>query len=562
MNKAARTFVFQARHKDKTRSSFLSGWTLSIVLIALLIAAPILLVLASLFFPNPEIWQHLSSTVLPRYIQNSGWLMLGVGSLSLFIGVTTAWLVSMCQFPGKRLFEWALFLPMAIPAYILAYTYTDFLQVSGPIQSFIRTTFELRPRDYFFPEIRSLGGAIVLLSLALYPYIYLLARAAFLEQSCSMLEASQCLRANAWSSFLRVSLPLARPAIAAGVALVLMETLSDFGTVDYFGIQTFTTGIYRTWFGLGEKLAAVQLSAWLLVFVLVLLALERASRSQLKQSSKERFRSLLVYPLTGWRAGFAMFACLLPVTLGFILPAYLLTQKALSNANRSFNPEFWSFARNSLSLAVITAGLALVLALILAYGERIRPNWLNGLAVRIASMGYAVPGSVIAVSVLISFGWLDGKLNLLTERFFGISTGLILSGTMVGLVFAYLVRFLTAAFNTLESGLKTITPSMDEAARSLGKRSLARLFTIHIPLLRSSFLSAAIFVFVDTMKELPATLIVRPFNLDTLAIRVYRLASDERLVEASGGALAIVVVGLLPVLLLSLAISKSRSRKL
>ncbi len=561
MNKAARTLIFQSRSLAKARSSFLSGWTLSIVFIALVIAAPILLVLASLFLPNSEIWQHLSSTVLPRYIQNSGWLVLGVGSLSLLIGVSSAWLVSMCSFPGKRFFEWALFLPMAIPAYILAYTYTDFLQFSGPVQSFLRTMLHL-PRGYWFPEIRSLGGAILLLSLALYPYIYLLARAAFLEQSSTMLEASQCLRCNPWTSFFRVSLPLIRPAIAAGVALVLMETLSDFGTVDYFGIQTFTTGIYRTWFGLGERLAAVQLSAWLLVFVLVLLALERVSRNQINQSSKERFRKLLIYPLRSWRAALALITCSLPIVLGFLLPAYLLLHMALRNSRRSFNPEFWAFARNSLTMASITAVLAIGIALLLAYGERIRPNWLNKLATRIASMGYAVPGSVIAVSILISFGRLDNQIDGFSERVFGVSTGLLLSGTMVGLIFAYLVRFLTAAFNTLEAGLKSITNSMDEAARSLGKHSLGRLITIHIPLLRTSLLSAAIFVFVDTMKELPATLIVRPFNLDTLAIRVYRLASDERLVEASGGALAIVVVGLLPVILLSLAISRSRARKL
>lgn len=559
MNKLARARTLKQFSPHINLKKPLSAWTVGIAFIALILAAPIFVVLAALFLPANEVWQHLSATVLPRYIQNSAWLMLGVGAGSLILGVSTAWLTSMCNFRGRRVFAWALLLPMAIPAYILAYTYTDFLQFSGPIQSFIRDAFNLRPREYWFPNIRSLGGAISLLSLAFYPYVYLLARAAFLEQSGTMLEASQCLRCNPWTSFFRISLPLARPAIAAGVALALMETLSDFGTVDYFGIQTFTTGIYRTWFGLGERLAAVQLSAWLLVFVLFLLLLERVSRQTWQQSSKERFRSLVSYDLKGWRAGFAFLICFLPIILGFLLPAGILLEMTVGNAARSFNPAFWGFARNSLFLAVTTAAIAIAIALILAYGTRIRPNLINQSSSRIASMGYAVPGSVIAVSVLISFGWLDRHLNALSLSFFNHSLGLILSGTIVGLIFAYLVRFLTASFNTIEAGLKTITSSMDSAARSLGHNSMSRLMKVHIPLLRSSLMTAAILVFVDVIKELPATLIVRPFNLDTLAVRVYRLASDERLVEASGGALAIVVVGILPVILLSLAISSGRS---
>lgn len=537
-----------------------SGWTLTILFIAILVAVPILVVFSALFLPPSDVWAHLSSTVLPRYIQNSAWLMLGVGFGTLSVGVSTAWLVTMCNFPLKRVFEWALLLPMAIPAYILAYTYTDFLQFSGPLQSLLRDTFNLKPHTYWFPNVRSLGGAMTLLSLAFYPYVYLLARAAFLEQSRAMLEATQCLRCNPWTSFFRISLPLARPAIAAGVALALMETLSDFGTVDYFGIQTFTTGIYRTWFGLGERTAAVQLSAWLLAFVLILVVLERISRRGWQQaSSKARLGTLFTYSLKSWRAALAFVACLLPIVLGFLLPASLLTQMAFSNSARSFNPAIIAFAKNSLLLASITAILAIVIGLILAYGVRIRPNLITKVSTRVASMGYAVPGSVIAVSILISFGWLDGHIDQWMKAQFGVSTGLLLSGSIIGLVVAYLVRFLTASFNTVEAGLKNVTSSMDDAARSLGHHSLARLQKIHIPLLRGSLLTAAILVFVDVIKELPATLIVRPFNLDTLAIRVYRLASDERLVEASGGALAIVVVGIIPVILLSIAISKGRT---
>ena len=562
MNKLARARALP-RPKLLPRSGWRpSGWTVAIILTALLVAAPMGVVLAGLFVPAGEVWQHLSSTVLPRYLMNSLTLTLGVGLGTLLIGVSTAWLTTMCRFPGRRLFEWALLLPMAIPAYILAYTYTDFLQFSGPLQTWLRSSFELAPRGYWFPDVRSLGGAVSMLTLAFYPYVYLLARAAFLEQSTTMLEASQCLRCSPWTSFFRLSLPLARPAIVAGVALALMETLSDFGTVDYFGVQTFTTGIYRTWFGMGERLAAVQLAAWLLLFVLALLVLERRSRSRWRQpGSTNRYRALLSYRLRGVRSVVAAVACSLPVLLGFLLPAALLLRMTLRSSAAAFNPQIWAYARNSLVLATIAALLAVLVGLVLAYGTRVRPNALNKTAARIAAMGYAVPGSVIAVSILISFGWLDARLDALMRATFGLSTGLLLSGTMVGLIFAYVVRFLTASFNTLEAGLGAITPTMDDAARSLGKRSLTRLWGVHVPLLRGSLLTAALLVFVDVIKELPATLIVRPFNLDTLAVRVYRLASDERLAEASGGALAIVLAGILPVIVLSVAITRSRKHK-
>jgi iron(III) transport system permease protein len=531
----------QARaHSYAPRPSWrLNAWVPAVVGIGLLLAVPILVVLAAIVVPAGEIWSHLASTVLPRYIQNSLLLMLGVGLGVSSIGIGTAWLVTMCHFPGRRLLEWALLLPMAIPAYILAYTYTDFLQFSGPLQSSLRAFFGWGARDYWFPEVRSLAGTIALLTLSLYPYVYLLARSAFLEQS----------------------LPLARPAIMAGVALALMETLSDFGTVDYFGIQTFTTGIYRTWFGLGERLAAVQLAAWLLMFVLVLIVLERFSRRRWQHPVRmQRRQSLVSYSLKGWRALLASFLTLLPLLLGFVLPAALLVEMTLSTKQASY-PHLWNYARNSLLLSLLASLLAIILALVLAYGVRMRPNWLTRTASQLASLGYAVPGTVIAVSTLLSLGWLDQKLNDFSQRFSGVSTGLVLSGTVFALLYAYLVRFLGAAFNALEAGLKHITPSMDETAKSLGYRSLHSLFKVHVPLLRGSLLTGLLLVFVEVMKELPATLIIRPFNLDTLAIRVYRLASDERLREAAGGALAIVVVGILPVILLSTAIARTRERR-
>jgi iron(III) transport system permease protein len=544
-------------------SGLLSGWSIAVTLLALLVAAPVWVVLSSAFTPSGDVWSHLASTVLPRYVRNSLWLLLGVGLGSLVIGVGLAWLVTMCRFPGKRIFEWALLLPMAVPAYILAYTYTDFLQFAGPLQTSLRVVTGWGPGEYWFPNVRSLGGAIVMLTLALYPYVYLLSRAAFLEQSSSILEASRSLGRGPWRSFFSVSLPLARPAIAAGVALALMETLSDFGTVDYFGVQTFTTGIYRTWFGMGERVAAAQLAALLLAFVFVLVVLERwpRRRSAYQQPMSSRYRVLAMYRLSGGRAALAFLASLTPIALGFLLPAGVLLTMAVRNAGRSVSPQFWQYAGNSLVLAVLTALLAMLLALVLAYGVRIRPNVLTKLSTRVASMGYAVPGSVIAVGVLMPLGFIDNAVDGWMRSVFGISTGLLLSGTIVGLVFAYLVRFLAVSFGTVEAGLGKVTRSMDEAAGSLGHRPLSTLVRVHMPILRGSLLTAMLLVFVDVIKELPATLIVRPFNFDTLAVRVYRLASDERLVEASGGALAIVLVGILPVIVLSTAIARSRDRR-
>ena len=540
------------------RKAHLSGWSVLVTLLALLIAAPILVVVSSVFAPAGEVWRHLSGTVLPDYIRNSLLLMVGVGAGVLFIGVGAAWLVTMCRFAGRRVFEWALLLPMAVPAYLLAYAYTDFLQYSGPLQSALRGLTGWTARDYPFPEVRSLGGAVVMLTLALYPYVYLLARAAFLEQSVSILEASRSLGRSAWRSFFGVSLPLARPAIAAGVALALMETLSDFGTVQYFGVVTFTTGIYRTWFGLGERVAAAQLASALLLFILVLVVLERLlGRRPEGQPVSSRYRSLSGYKLRGLRAALAWSACALPVGLGFALPIGIFVAMTLEGAN-GFNERVLVYARNSLTLAALTALLALLVALVLAYGKRVRPNALTRAGSRVASLGYAVPGSVIAVGVLMHLGWLDNRIDEGARALLGLSTGLLLSGTIAGLVFAYLVRFLAVSFGAVEASLGKITANMDDAARSLGHRSLRTLLRVHMPLLRGSLLTAALLVFVDVIKELPATLIVRPFNFDTLAVRVYRLASDERLVEAAPGALFIVLAGVLPVVLLSRAIARSR----
>ncbi len=543
-----------------SRDLRLSGWTALALTIAALIATPILFVLSSVFSRAGEVWVHLAATVLPLYIANSLWLMLGVGGGVLTIGVSTAWLVTLCRFPGSRVFEWALLLPLAAPAYVLAYAYTDFLEVGGPPQSLIRELSGWSVGDYWFPAIRSLGGAVAMLTLVLYPYVYLLARVAFLEQSVCSLEVSRTLGCGPWRSFATVALPLARPAIVAGLALALMETLNDFGTVQYFGVDTFTTGIYRTWFGLGERLAAAQLAAALLLLILALILVERWSRRQARYyQSPSRYRPLPSYQLRGGRAAVACAVCVLPIGLGFGLPAALLLRLTLANLGQTLDDRFWGFALNSLILAATTAAVAVMIAVILAYGLRLGPNPGMRLAAQLASMGYAVPGAVIAVGILIPVGRLDNAIDAWMRASFGISTGLLFSGTITALVFAYLVRFLAVSLSSVETGLTKIKPSLDDAARSLGQGPTGTLLKVHAPLLWSSLWTGAMLVFVDVMKELPATIVIRPFNFDTLAVRTYQLAADERLAEASGPALAIVLVGLLPVILLSLQITGSRT---
>jgi len=535
----------------------LQPWSLLVLAIALLLSLPVWAVLSSLLTPASDTWKHLANTVLLSYIRNSLLLVLGVGVGVLTIGVGTAWLTTLCRFPGQGWFSWALLLPLAAPAYLLAYIYTDWLSEIGPVQGVLRAWTGWSYGDYWFPEIRSLPGAIALLTLVLYPYVYLLARAAFLEQAAATLEASRSLGSGPWRSFLRVALPLARPSVMAGLALALMETLADFGTVDYFGISTFTTGIYRTWLNLGERITAMQLATALLLAVLWLALLERWSRGQAGYyQTTSRYQTIVLYQLSGWRAGLAIVSCGLPIVLGFVIPATLLGIMTWQNPDQ--DAEFWTYARHSLILAGITAVIAVGIALVMAYGRRLQPTISMQLATTIAVMGYTIPGSVIAVGIMVPLGRVDNALATWLKTSFNLDVGLLLSGTIVALVFAYLVRFLAVAFNTVEASLGKIQPSLDEAARSLGYQSGGILHQIHLPLLRGSVLTAALLVFVDVMKELPATLIIRPFNFDTLAVRTYQLASDERLVESAAAALAIVGVGLVPVLLLSWQIGRSR----
>lgn len=534
-------------------------WTALLLWVALIVAMPVLAVLAHILMPSGGVWQHLASTVLPRYLLNTLFLVVTVGLGTLVIGTGTAWLVVMCRFPGRRLFEWALLLPLAVPTYVIAYAYTDFLQFSGPLQGWLRELFGWRFGDYWFPEVRSLGGAATLISLVLYPYVYLLARASFMEQSVCMLDVGRTLGRGPWQLFCSVAIPLSRPALVGGVSLVLMETLNEFGAVQYFGVDTFTTGIYRTWFGLGEQVAAAQLAACLLAFVIALVLLERWSRGKRRYfHTSSRYQQLPEYRLGGWASAGAFLACLLPILGGFLIPSGILATLAIAQGDSLFGTAFIGYARNSLVLATIAALIAVTLAMVLSYGVRLNDTRLTRTATRISAMGYAIPGSVVAVGILIPFAWLDNTINtwLLEQR--GEVIGLIFSGSAFILIYAYVVRFLAVSFNAVEASLGKVTPSMDAASRTLGQTATGTLKRVHTPIMRGSLLAACILVFVDVMKELPATIILRPFNFDTLAVRAHSLAADERLAEASTASLAIVVVGIVPVILLSLAMRRSR----
>lgn len=537
----------------------LNAWSIYAVVIALLVSVPILVVFSAVFAPTGEVWRHLVDTVLWNYVRNTLWIMLGVGLATLFTGVLTAWLVTTCRFPGRRVFEWALLLPLAVPSYAIAFTYAGMFEFAGPVQSALREWFGWSRADYWFPDIRSVGGAVLVMGLVLYPYVYLLARAAFNEQSVCVLEASRALGRGPWRGFFQVALPLARPAIATGVALALMEALSEFGAVQYFAVDTFTTGIYRTWFGLGDSRAASQLAAILMAVVLVLLLIERRSRGQARYyHTSTRYRPLPGYRLKGMRRALAVLACFLPIFFGFLLPGAQLLVWSIQTAGRMIDLTLLRLAWNSISLAALAAVLAVMVAAVLAYGVRLRPSFLTIAATRVASMGYAVPGAVLAIGVLVPFAWIDNTLDAWMRSTFGVSTGLLLSGTLIALLFAYLVRFLAISFNTVEASLAKVTPNMDGAARSLGLGAGRTFFRVHAPIIGGSLLTAGLLVFVDVMKELPATLIMRPFNFNTLAVRSFELASDERLADSASAALAIVLAGLVPVILLSRAIARSR----
>ena len=538
----------------------IDGWTLGTVLVAVAASIPIAAVIGLALTPGESVWGHLASTVLPLYIRTTLLLMVGVGLGTLVIGAGTAWLVTMCRFPGRRIFEWALLLPLAIPAYVVAYVYTDLLEYAGPVQEAVRASFGWTTKgDYWFPEIRSLGGAIAVMTLAFYPYVYLLSRAAFVEQSVCVLEVSRTLGHGPWRSAFRVALPLARPALVIGLSLVLMETLNDFGTVDYFAVATFTAGIFDVWLNMNSVSGAAQLASVLLLFVLVVIHLERRGRRGRRyHHTSTRYRALPGYPLRGGPATLATLACLAPVVLGFAVPTGVLGSYALTHYADTLEAEFLTYTANSLGLSSIAAVITVAVGTFMAYGARLRGGPVVTAATRFACLGYAVPGAVLAIGVVLPTAWLDNTVDGILDSVFGISTGLLLSGSVFVIIIGYVVRFLALSFGTIEASLSKVTASMDGAARTLGAGPMATLRRVHLPLMRGSVLTAAILVFVDCMKELPMTVILRPFDFHTLATFVHQYASDELLAESSLAALTIVASGILPVILLSRTIGRSR----
>ncbi|MCU0911990.1 MAG: iron ABC transporter permease [Rhodobacteraceae bacterium] len=508
-----------------------------------------------------ETWRHLAGTVLPAYALNTVILAVLVALGTAAIGTGAAWLVTMTRFPGVRAFEVALALPLAFPAYVLAYAYTVFLDHPGPVQTLLRDLTGWGARDYWFPEVRSLPGAAIMLILVLYPYVYLLARAAFLQQSATAYLAARALGRGPWETFLRVSLPMARPAIAGGVLLAVMETIADFGTVAHFGVQTFATGIYRSWFSLGDRAGAAQLAFCLLTVALLLAVLERIQRGGARHfNTGKRFEVLPPAVLTGWRAAGAVALCGVPVLLGFLGPVVVLAEMAVGSGQDLLSPRYLGLVRNSVSLAALTAAITVGAALILRFNARLAPGPAGRGAVEVARIGYAVPGGVIAVGLLVPFAAFDNALDAAMRDAFGISTGLLVTGSIALVVFACAVRFAAAALGALDGGFAAVPPNIDWVARTLGAGPFAMLARVHLPVLAPSVLTALLVVFVDVMKELPATLILRPFNFDTLAVQAHRLAADERLAGAAVPSLVIVSVGLLPVILVCRGLGRRGAR--
>lgn len=539
----------------------LDAWRIGALLAAALVILPIAAVAWLALSPDKGVWSHLTATVLPRYLGTTLWLLLGVGLATGVIGVAVAWLVTMYRFPGRALIAWAAMLPMAVPAYIAAYVYTDILEYSGPVQELLRDAFGWTGRrDYWFPEIRSLGGAIFVMTLALYPYVYLLARAAFLGQSMAAIEVGRTLGLGPFAAFARVALPLARPAIVIGVSLVMMEALGDFGTVSYFAVATLSAGVYDVWLNMSSTAGAAQLSLVMLAIVVVLITVERlARRGRRYHTTAGKQRPVTGRKLGGWRGYAAAAACALPCLLGFVVPLADLAAAAIGAHSPLTLSTMAAALANTVTLAALTVVVALTIGFFLGYAARLDGGRLVIGASRLATVGYAVPGAVLAVGVFVPLAAFDNAIDGAMRGLFGVSTGLLLSGTLVALVYGYTARFLALSLGAAEAGLAKIRPSMDGAARTLGCTPVAVAARVHLPMLRASLLTGALLVFVDTVKELPLTLLVRPFNLETLATQVYQYAAHERFAEGAAGALLIVLAGIVPAALLAGTIGRGAS---
>ena len=523
-------------------------WRCASLLIAGLVAIPILILFPAWLIPEGGVWHHLADTVLLELLRNTVVLMVGVGIGVFVIGVGLAWLTVMCEFPGRRVFEWALMLPLGIPTYVLAFVAIGLLDFSGPVQGMLREIFGAR--GYWFPHIRSECGVIGVMVLALYPYVYMLARSAFLSHGRNMLESGRILGLSPWAAFLRVSLPMARPAIAAGVSLALMETLADFGAVYIFNYDTFTTAIYKAWFGLFNINAAAQLATLLLVFVALALYGERRWRGAARFYNQGKAARDHRYQLKGKGAWFAILAASVVLALGFLIPVTQLLFWAVRSGLESLDARYMEFVTHTLILGALAALLTVSTAFLLVYVRKLWPDKLTRFAMRLATLGYAMPGTVLAVGIMLFLTRIDNGIDAVAQSWFGISTGLLLSGTLIALLFAYLVRFLAVAHGPVDSALEGIKPSIQQAARSLGASHREILWRVYLPMLRPGLLTAALLVLVDVMKEMPATLLLRPFDWDTLAIHIFELTSEGQWHQAALPALSLVMVGLLPVILL------------
>jgi len=523
------------------------GWHIATVVLALLVAAPLLLVFSGWLQPESDVWRHLAETVLGDLITNTLILLAGVSVGVLLLGVGFAWLTTMCDFPGRKFFDWALMLPLAVPAYVLAFVALGVLDFAGPIQTLMRSWFG---NDVWFPQIRTTGGVIVVLVLVLYPYVYMLTRSAFLTQGQGTLDAARILGMGPWGAFFKVALPMARPAIVAGASLALMETLADFGTVAVFNYDTFTTAIYKAWFGLFNLQAASQLASLLLLFVALALIGESRLRGKARYHETSRSSQPRRARLTGIRGWSATLSASLVFGLAFVLPLIQLLLWAWEVVRDDLDSRYFDLLWHTLLLGATAAVLTVIGALVLSLAKRRHDDLLTKSSVRIATMGYALPGSVLAVGVMFTFTGFDNFINAVWRMFGGASMGQVLGGTVAALLMAYMVRFLAVAYGPIDSGLGRIKPSLAEAARTLGAGPREVLQRVYLPLLRPGLLTALLLVLVDVMKEMPATLLLRPFGWDTLAVRIYEMTSEGEWERAALPAVTLILIGLLPVIFL------------
>lgn len=550
-----RIAVWRARRRSSP------AWTTAVALILLVMLFPIVAILWLAAGADSNEWPHLVHTVLPEALTNTLALSAGIGALTLIVGVATAWLITMYRFPGRAALDRMLVVPLAMPTYIVAYCYAELLDYAGPVQTALRTSFGwASPKDYWFPQIASLPGAVFVMSAVLYPYVYLAARATFVQQSVCVLEVARTLGRTALGAFWAVALPLARPALAAGLALVLMESLNDLGAVQHLGVETFSASIYKTWLQRSNLGGAAQIASVALIFIFILFTVERMGRGgALYHHTTGRFRSIPFQDIEGWKGYAAMVACSLPFVAGFLIPFFVLARYAVSHFPEAIASGLPRAVWNSVSLATLSAAAAVLIALILAYAKRVSGNGFTRPAVRLTGLGYAIPGTVLAIGVLIPLAGLDNWIDGIMDRSFGFSTGLLLTGSMFALTLAYVIRFLAVALGGIEAGFERISPNLDAAARALGETALSALMRVHLPLLLPALGAAGLMVFVDCVKELPATLLLRPFNFETIATQVYSLVALEQFERSATGALAIVLVALIPVLILHQTVASGRA---